>query len=158
MTLGTITLGERTFELRLFTLRENARAYPLARQLVADGVVDRWIEAIDGAVASLQAIERGERLPGAPSAWVISEEEMGQMADLVFMACVAVDSALTRDEFDALPVSPRDLFDAFIQARYCTGAWLRPDPKEVVDEPAGEGDGATAPLQPKSTSGESSPV
>jgi hypothetical protein len=161
--IGTITLGERVFTLRRFTLRENARAYPLARQLVVDGVIDRWVEALQTVIDALAKEAAGERAGGAPGQWEVSEDEMGRMADFVFMACQASEPDLTREAFDALPVSPRDLFNAFFEARYCTGAWVRPDPAETAptddagEKPEGEADGAPAPLQPTSTSDELSP-
>jgi hypothetical protein len=148
--IGTLVLADRTFELRRFTLRENARAYPLACQLVAGGVIDRWLEAMERALAAVASAGRGEPASTASSAWMVSEEEMGQMADLVFMACRAADAELTREAFDELAISPRELIGAFFEARYCTGVWIRPE----ADEPAGEGDGEPAPFSPTSTSAE----
>lgn len=132
---GEVSLGGRTFTLRPFTLRENVKAYPLAQRLTTDGLIDRWVEA--------------------KGLLVVTEEEMGALVDLAFLACLAADPDLTQEDFDALPVTPPELLEAFLQARYATGGWRRPDPKKPA-KPAGEGKGEPAPRR-TSTSPASSP-
>lgn len=121
-----ITLGGRTFAVPALPLRANIKAYPLCVKLTNASLVDR-------ALASRGVLD-------------ISEDELTDLAALAYLGAAAAEPGLSRDEFDALAITPLELLDAFFGLRYQTGAW-------VERPPAGEGEGEKSP--PTSTSTES---
>ncbi len=128
MTSRKVTLGGRTFDVPLFVLRHTIQIYPLCQKL--------------GGVVARSVLNEG--------VLTASAEEMIDMADAVFLGCRAAEPALTRDEFDNLPVAPHELFEAFLIMRIQTGAW-RQASSEGSDD-AGEAPGGTAAPQTDVTS------
>ena len=125
----TITLGGKSFAIPPLPLRINAAAYPLCRSLSNAGLIERAAQA-GGALDC-------------------TEEEMGQLGDLAFLAVSASPLGPTRDGFDELPITPVELLDAFFAIRYQTGGWVQIKAAEDGDT-AGEAKPARRPR--KSTS------
>lgn len=123
-------LGGRTFAVPALPLKTTMVVYPLCRKLTIGGLIDR-----------------AQRSGGVLD---VSAEEMADVVEVAFLCAQAADPALSREAFEALPITPPELLDAFFVARYQTGAWLAPEAA-----PSGEGKGEASP--PKSTSPESSP-
>ena len=118
----TITLGGATFAVPPLPLRINRIAYPICRRLTAAKLIDRAV-AIKGALDC-------------------TAEEMGDLADLAYLAASAADGSLTREVFDDMPVTPPELLDAFFATRYQTGAWVEAEPSADADIEPGESAGA----------------
>ena len=129
-------LGGRTFAVPALPLKVTMKVYPLCRKLTLAGLVTRSVAA--GAFA------------------VTDEQEMADVAEVAFLCCQAADWSLTRADFEALPIEPLELIDAFLIARYQTGGWLPPEANPQGDAGAGEQRGEASP--PTSTSSESSPA
>ncbi len=127
-----IVLGGRTFEVPRLPLGVNIKAYPLLRKVNNNGLFERW-HAPDGGP---------------------TEEDMADIALVGFLCAKAADPALTREEFDALPIAPHELFDTLIVARFQSGAWVEATPSAADGEDAGEAPGEPKPR--KSTSAASS--
>ena len=133
-----MTLGERTFLVPPLVLKYNMIAYPLCRKLSMSATNDK-----------------GERMPGcierslmAAGVLVADAGEMSDMAKAVFVAAQAADPDLTREEFDALAVTPPQLLDAILTVRYQTGGWRPVEPGEVQPgEAQGEDAATTSPSQ-----------
>ena len=134
-----IKLGERTFEVPPFVLKHNMAIYPLCRRLSNNGMIDRFMKA------------------GAAD---FTADDMAELADIAFLSAAAA-VPISRDEFEALTVTPAELFDAFLVARYQTGGWIATDAASATatdasGDAAGEAQGEARP--PLSTSTASSPA
>lgn len=99
-----IVLGGRTFAVPRLPLGVNIEAYPLLRKLNNNGLSERW--TAEGPTV----------------------EDMADLATIAFHCARAADPALAREEFDALPVAPHELFDAHFAARLQCGAWIQVAP------------------------------
>lgn len=130
-----VTLGGRTFVVPPLPLRSTMVAYPICRKLTLANLLERCMAA-------------GNVLD-------VDEGEMADVVELAFCCAQAAEPELSREEFEALPVSPPELLDAFLVARYQTGAWVPPTAQEG-DLAPGEAEGAESP--PTSTSTGSSPA
>lgn len=119
-----MTLGGRTFAVPRLPLKATMRVYPLCRKLTVNGLVDRCAAA--GGVLDC------------------SEEEMAEVAEIAFLCAASAEDGLTQEVFDALPISPPELLDAFFTARYQTGAWVAPEAKPEGDA-SGEAKGEASP-------------
>ena len=97
------TVGATTVETEMFSLRLNAKAYPLCLKLGSANLVARW-------VAGKGVIDA-------------TEEEMGDLITLAYLSAKASDPSLTQEVFEDRHMSPGQLMDAFILARYQTGMW-----------------------------------
>lgn len=131
-----MTLGGRTFAVPPLPLSVTRQIYPICRKLSLKGaLVDRVIE--EGLLAGM------------------TDEDMTDLANVDFACAQVAAPDLTRDMFDALPITPPQLFDAFFYvARYQTGMWI---PVEApAGDDAGEAQGEASP--PTSISTESSPA
>jgi len=100
----TMVLGTRKFVVPPLPIGINQIVYPLCRELTNSDLMDRCIKA-------------GNVLDCTPA-------EMGQLADLAFYAAGAAEPGLGRPDFDALPIMPGQLIDAFFLIRFQTGGWL----------------------------------
>lgn len=130
----SITLGARSFDVPALPLRLNMKAYPLCRKLSGGSLIQR-IAASGGSLDC-------------------TEEEMSDLVDLAFIGATAADSSIGREDFESLPVQPRELIDAFFAMRYQTGGWMPAPPQEEGSD-TGEAQGARKAPR-KSTSKESS--
>ena len=130
----TMSLGDRTFEIPALPLGVCRVVYPVCRKLSLKGaLVDRVVS-----VGLLEAMTDGD---------------MDDLANIDFACAQLADPTFTREEFDQLPVTPIQLFDAFYYViRYQTGMWIPITPD--AEQPAGEAPGEAAPQN--STSIESS--
>jgi len=97
-----IILAGHTFTVPPLIIRWNRNAYPICAQLIAAGLFDRMSEK--GTLS----------LTGA---------DLDQLAELAFVGVQASGSSLSRENFDDLPISPGELFDAFLVIATQTGAW-----------------------------------
>src|SRR4051812_25632767 len=104
----TLTLAGRTFTVPPLPLKATMVVYPICRRLTIAGLVER-------AMANGGALE-------------VDEAEMADIVELAFRCAQAAEPALTRDDFETLPITPPELLDAFLVARYQTGAWVPPQP------------------------------
>jgi len=98
-----ITLAGRVFSVPPLPLRWNREVYPLCARLTAAGLLDRL---------------------GPGGTLALTADDIDALAEIAFWGASAADSTLTRDEFEALPIAPTELVDAFILIRVQTGGWL----------------------------------
>jgi hypothetical protein len=125
----SLDLGGRTFKVPPLPLGHNIEAYPLLRKMQNSGFLERWIS------------------PETPP----TQEDMADLTTVLFLCAKAAEPGLTVEEFNALPVTPAEMFAGWSVARYQSGGWVR--------LPAGEDDqGETEgePRPPTSTSAASS--
>lgn len=108
-----IALGGRIFNVPQLPLRQNRIVYPIVRTLSAAPTEP------DSFVSRLMAAG------GSPDQ--VTPEELDQLAEIAFHAASAADRALTREEFEDLPISPVQLVEAFFVVRLQTGGWLVPE-------------------------------
>jgi hypothetical protein len=115
----TIILAGSPIEVPFLPIRLNKIAYPLCRKLHNLGFMERVITG------------KGQ-LDCSP-------EEMEDLIELAYVAAVAANPRITRDEFDNWPVTPPELVDCWFLLRYQTGGWIAPEPSaegedEIVQE------------------------
>lgn len=127
-----LKMGGRTFAVPALPLRLTMAVYPIIRGLSGE----------EGLVA------RAQRNNGSLE---VDAEEMAQVVEVAFICAQAADPELTRDTFEALPITPPELLDAFLIARYQTGAWIAPPPVQEGDDPPGEAEGVASPRTSTST-------
>lgn len=120
----TIILGARDFTVPALPLRFNMKAYPLCRKLTNAGLIDRAMEA--------------------KGVLDVTEAEMADLVELAFLGVSASESAISRADFEALPVTPPELLDAFFLLRYQTGGWT-PVAASGEGPDTGEAEGAAKP-------------
>lgn len=118
-------LGGQTFAVPRLPLRATRKVYPLCRKLSVQGLLDRCAQS--GGVLEC------------------SEEELADVAEIAFLCASAADETLTREAFETLAISPPELLDAFLVARYQTGAWVDPAAQPEGEQPSGEGKGEASP-------------
>lgn len=123
-------LGGRTFSVPPLPLGANMQAYPLLRKLHNAGLVERWLTT-----------------GGLPT-----EEDMQDLATVLFICAQAADPAITTADFLALPITPPEMFAGMLVARFQCGAWT------PLPEGAEPGEWTGEPKPPTSTSAESSPA
>lgn len=104
-----LDMGGRTFTVPALPLRVTMAVYPIIRSLSGDE---------DGLI--VRAKKNGSL--------EVDAEEMAQVVEVAFLCARAADPSLTREDFEALPITPPELLDAFLVARYQTGAWIAPTP------------------------------
>lgn len=104
-----IVLGKSEFDVPPLPFGVNIKAYPLARKLSNGGLLER----VAAKAGQLDDVE---------------DDELVELGDLAFLACTAAQPGFSRADFDALPIRPTQLLDAFIHIRYQTGVWIAPDP------------------------------
>ena len=117
-------LADRTFNVPMLPFKVTRRVYPLCRRLTTQGLVDR-------AIASNGVLD-------------VDEQGMDDVAEVVFLCAQAADWEFTREQFELLPISPPELLDAFMVARYQTGAW-REVAQDVDGAAPGEEPGEASP-------------
>lgn len=128
----TITMGGREFSVPPFSLRINKRAYPLCAALSNTGLSDQLI-------ARYRTILAGD----VPPAIEVSDAQMDQLIELALVTAQAAEPEMTADAFEAMTITPEDLFSAFLTARYQTGYWVAvTGPTADQDDDAGEAEGA----------------
>lgn len=98
-----ITLGDKAFAVPPLPLRLNRYAYPLCRDLIASGLIDRC--AVPGAVLE------------------VTDAELQQLAEVAFLGAQAADRDLTREAFDDMAITPIQLLEAFFGVMPQTGAF-----------------------------------
>lgn len=132
-----MTLGGRTFAVPRLPLGVNRVVYPLCRELcLQGGLLDRLIKSPGGLTLA------------------ITSDDIDALIGIVFPCAELADPELTRQEFNGMPITPMELFDAFFSViRYQTGMWA---PVKATEQDAGEAMGEASP--PLSTSIESSPA
>ena len=126
-----MVLGGRTFEVPHLPLGVTIKLYPALCNLSNGGFIDRWFGT-------------------GPTA-----DDMVELTDVLFDVAAVAEPDLQREAFDALPVTPEEMLQAFLVARYQSGGWAPPPPKPEGDETE-PGEGKGAPKSPKSTSAASS--
>ena len=128
-----IVLGGTVFSVPRLPLRVTREVYPICRKLAVGGLVERAIE--------------GRGVLDA------TRDEMDDLIEIAFLSAKAADPTLTREAFEAMPVSPPELLDAYFQIRYQTGGWVPPELVAEANDAPGEDGGAASP--PTSISTES---
>ena len=123
--IRTITLGGKAFAVPPLPLRANRVVYPLCRKLTAAGVIERCIEA----EGSLDC----------------TTDEIDDLAEIIYQSITTGLIPPSRDEFNALPIEPGELLDAFFAIRYQTGGWISAPAQPDKDPPAGEAKGPARP-------------
>ena len=130
MTTRSITLAGVSYAVPELPLGINMQIYPLCARLTAAGLIDRCIAG-------------GGNL-------ICTPEEMADLAEIAFHGARAADATFSREEFDALPITPPELLSAFFEIRIQTGAWTVVEP--AGGKKPGEATGAKAPAKRRRTS------
>jgi len=111
----TITLAGREFAVPPLPIRINRQVYPIVRELSAvptDEAADCFLRRLANSQGSIDAV---------------TDAEWSQLIEMAFLAATAADQAMTREQFDALPITPPELLAAFFPVRLQTGAWVASD-------------------------------
>lgn len=103
----SINLGGVAYDVPPLPLRHNRVVYPLCRKLVGADLLTRCFES-------------GGELAATP-------DEMDDLITIAVHVRQACDPAVTREEVEAVQITPPELLDMFFHVRYLTGAWLLPD-------------------------------
>lgn len=108
----TLSAGDRTFVVPRLPLRVTRAVYPVCQRLTNSGL-------------PLRLTKQDVQLE-------ITETEAEELSTIMFLACQAAAPDLTKEQFDEMPISPSQLYDAFFAIRYACGGWTL---KPVVEEP-----------------------
>lgn len=101
-----ITLGGRELSVPRLPHRLNRRAYPLCRDLIAGGLIDRCARP--------------------DTVLEVTDTEMTALADVAFLAAQAADPEMTQEAFEDMPITPLELLEAFFEIMVQTGGWSAP--------------------------------
>ena len=97
-----IILAEQTYTVPPLVIQWNRTAYPICAALIAAGLFDRISEK------------------GTLS---LTGDDMDKLVELAFVGVQAAGADMSRETFDNLPISPGELFDAFLIMATQTGGW-----------------------------------
>jgi hypothetical protein len=114
-----IALGDRTFTVPRLPFKISRVVYPICQRLTNNDLPQRLLD------------------PSIDKKFAVSDEEMDDLAKIALLSCQAASASFTGDEFDASPIPPPQLFDAFFAIRYACGGWQKIT-GEVKDEPGEE--------------------
>ncbi|MCW1984991.1 UNVERIFIED_ORG: hypothetical protein M2348_000702 [Sphingomonas sp. R1F5B] len=128
----TIILADREFAVPPLPIRINRLVYPIVRELSAvptDEAADCFLRRLANSQGSIDAV---------------TDAEWSQLIELAFLAATAADQAMTREQFDTLPITPPELLAAFFPVRLQTGAWVAGDDVQPIAAAGGMVDAAPA--------------
>lgn len=118
----TITMGDKTYAVPRLPFKVSRVVYPICQRL--------------------SNAELPKRILMPTSPLVITDEEMNDLGTLALLGCQAADPLLTEEDFESMPITPPQLFDAFLAMRHACGGWrIVPEGQE----PQGEGTGTDVP-------------
>lgn len=132
-----LILGGRTFSVPPLPLGVTRKIYPLCRKLALPGALVERVLTEKLLINSM------------------TDEDLADLMDINFPCAQVADPDFTREQFEAMPITPSQLFDGFFfVARYQTGMWVPAAPG--AEQPEGEVQGEASPQTSIST--ESSPA
>jgi len=120
-----VKLGDRTFKAPRLPFRISRVVYPLCQKLTNAKLTERIYGTFENSVF----------VPPPPLE--VTDEEMEQLAKVALLTCQAADQTLTEAEFNDMPITPAQLFDAFIEARKACGGWRASEGKNESGEVMG---------------------
>lgn len=115
-----ITLASKTYELKALPLKATKVVYTICQRLSNDGLAARLTNTA----------------PDAP-ALAVTDEEFDGLCKIALTAAQTADPELTQAAFDAMPITPPELYDAFFEIRKACGGWRPVKAGEAVGEPKG---------------------